>query len=187
MPADLVPNEAIPLLAARVSPEMFKVLWRLQQAGFILNGRDVDQETADTLQRLTALGLVDPSYDGPTNGKPLIWVSDHNGERVLRYALESKLKVNPRARTALESQSAREQLAVLWAAESLQSHEPGCWPKEGVVRLGEDKPVYLLPVLPDLRAFIRVLDSGAIELFDIVREETLQLFLERYGAGSKAG
>jgi hypothetical protein len=39
--------------------------------------------------------------------------------------------------------------------------------------------VYSLRVSPELWAFIRLLDSGGIELFDIVPEETLRLFLER--------
>jgi hypothetical protein len=47
--------------------------------------------------------------------------------------------------------------------------------------------VYLVRVSPELRAFVRVLDSGSLELFDVMREETLRLFLERYRAGSRAG
>src|SRR5205807_2510537 len=85
MPAELVRNEAIPELAARVDPEMLRVLRRIQQAGFILNGGDVDQKTADILQRLAELGLIDPGYGGPTDGKPYQWVSNSNGSRVLRY------------------------------------------------------------------------------------------------------
>jgi hypothetical protein len=42
-------------------------------------------------------------------------------------------------------------------------------------------------VTPELRAFVRTVESGGMELFDIVREDTLRLFLERYRAGSKAG
>ena len=85
MPADLVPNEAIPELAAQTSAPMLRVLRRIQQAGLILNGGDVDQETGALLQRLTELGLVDPGYAGPTVGKPYLWASNGNGSRVLRY------------------------------------------------------------------------------------------------------
>jgi hypothetical protein len=145
---------------------------------------------------LKALGLVDPGYDGPANGKPFIWVGNGNGARVLKYletspsheaALESKLQIHPRARTALASLPEKDQLAVLSAAEALQAAEPASWPREKVDRLSPDKPVYLLRVSPELRAFIRVLDSGGIELFDIVREETLRLFLERHRAGGRVG
>jgi hypothetical protein len=86
MPAPLVPNEAIPELAAGIdSPLMLRVLRRIHQVGFILNGKDVDQETVRVLQRLTELGLVDPGYDGRTGWPPFQWVINGNGSRVLRY------------------------------------------------------------------------------------------------------
>lgn len=197
MPAALVPQERIPELAAQIdSPAMLRVLRRLQQAGFLINGHDVDQETLGILQRLTDLGLVDPGYDGPTDRKPFIWVSNGNGERVLKHleasprhgaAFESKLTIHPRAHTALASLPEKDQRAVLAAVEALQTAHPDAWPCEKVDHLSPDKSVYLLRVSPELRAFLRVLDSGGIELFDIMREETLRLFLERYRAGSRVG
>src|SRR5262245_46694623 len=116
MPAALVPNEAIPALAARIaSPAMLRVLRHLQQAGFITNGQGLDEETRDILQQLTDLGLVDPGFAVPTDGKPFVWVSNHNGERVLRY-LETtfgpKIKIQTWARTALESLSDTDREAV---------------------------------------------------------------------------
>jgi hypothetical protein len=84
MPAELVPHEAIPDLAARVDPQALKILRGVQRDGFILNGPDVDPETADILQQLANLGLVDPGYDGPTHGKPYLWVSNGNDQRVLK-------------------------------------------------------------------------------------------------------
>src|SRR5947208_4687598 len=114
MPAELVPNENIPKLAAQInSPAVLMVLRALQQTGFIMNGQDIDRETIDILERLAALGLVDPGYDGPTDGKPFIWVSNHNGERVLRHLeakapFGNKVQVHPRARTALASLSERD-------------------------------------------------------------------------------
>jgi hypothetical protein len=186
MPAELVPNENIPKLAAQInSPVALMVLRILQQTGSIMNGQDLDQETIDILQRLAALGLVDPGYDGSTDGKPFIWVSNPNGDRVLRH-LEGKapfrydVQVHPRAHPALASLSQRERQAVLLAAAKLlQAFDPTSWPEDKVSRLSPDKPVYLLRVSPQLRAFIRTLEPGGIELFDIVREETLRLFLER--------
>jgi hypothetical protein len=85
MPADLVPHEAIPALAASVTPEMLEILRRIQREGFILNGADVDQQTAGVLQQLVERGLVDPGYDGSPEGPPSLWVSNGNGSRVLSY------------------------------------------------------------------------------------------------------
>lgn len=190
MPADLVPPEAIPKLADQIdSPSMLRVLRRLVKAGFIQNGPDVDQETAGVLQRLTDFGLADPGYDGPRDGKPFVWVSSSNGESVLRHLEASapfgcKIKVHPRARTALASLSENDRQAVLTAAEALQAYDPAAWPRDQVSRLSPDKPVYLLRTSPELRAFIRVLESGQLELFDVVREETLRLFLERQRVSS---
>ena len=47
--------------------------------------------------------------------------------------------------------------------------------------------VYLVPVTPELRAFIRVFDRQEVELFDLVPEDTLRQFLEHQGAGSTVG
>jgi hypothetical protein len=192
MPANLVPNDAIPELAAQVdSPAMLRMLRFLQQNGYIQNSPDVDRQTAVILQGLANLGLVDPGYEGETNGKPYMWVSNANGARVLRYiesspsrqaALESSLAVHPRAQTVLSALSYWDRLKVLSAAEALQSADHASWPREEVNRLEEDKPIYLLRVSPDLRAFIRILDSGELELLDVVRKEALQLFHERQRA-----
>jgi hypothetical protein len=197
MPATVIPPERIPELAAQVdSPVLCGLLARLRETGFIQDSPELDPETVYGLQRLTALGLVDPGYDRPTGGKPFIWISNDNGERVLKHletsphggaTVGSKLQIHPRAHTALASLPEKDRMAVLAAVESLRRTDPGSWPHEKVVRLGPDKPVYLLQASPELRAFIRVLDSDVIELSDIVREDTLRLFLERYRAGSKVG
>jgi hypothetical protein len=194
MPAPLAPHERIPELAAQItSPATLGVLRRLQQSGFILNGQDVNQETLAILQRLKTLGLVDPGYDASPNGKPFIWVGNANGERVLKYLeasphheanLASRLSIHPRAHTALASLSEQDQLAVLATVEALRTTDPDSWPGAKVKRLSGDQPFYLLQVSSELVAFLKVLDSGGIELFDIMPEETLRLFLERYRAGS---
>ena len=87
MPADLVPHSAIPELAAQVTrePGMLQVLRRVEEAGYIMNGREVDTETARILRELTELGLVDPGYQGVTSGSPYHWISNGNGSRVLSY------------------------------------------------------------------------------------------------------
>jgi hypothetical protein len=177
MPADLFPNAEIPGLAAKIdSPAILEILARLEEEGFMFNSPNLDQETAAILQQLANQGLADPGYTGPTTGPPYLWTRNSNGSRALRYALQSKLMINPRARTGLSSLSEKDQLAVLQTAVALRNCEPSSWPKGKAIRLDEHEPVYLLRVTPDLRAFIHILDSGEIELFDIVRKEALQLF-----------
>jgi hypothetical protein len=85
MPADLVPNSAIPELAARVTPKMLDILQQAQKAGFIMNRRDVDAETAGILQQLTEFGLLDVAYEGDVRDRPYLWSSNGNGARVLGY------------------------------------------------------------------------------------------------------
>ena len=191
MRATLMPNDAIPELAARMdSPALLRVLRLLQLRGFILNGAAVDSETSALLKRLADLGLVDPGYSGPTEGEPFIWVNNANGERLLRYFeanRRSQVTVHPLARTALESLTPTDREAVRAAVEALLLREPASWSPEQAIRLNADQPLYVLNVTPDLRAFITVHAPGDIELSDVMREETLRLFLERRGAGGKAG
>jgi hypothetical protein len=68
---------------------------------------------------------------------------------------------------------------VLEAAGALQHESSTAWPDDQVIPLGGDESLYLLRVTPDLRAIIRVVENGQIELSDIVREEALQLFRDR--------
>jgi hypothetical protein len=191
MPAQLVPNEAIPELAARAdSPAMLRALRLLQVRGFLLNDRQIDRETAARMKQLADLGLVDPGYAGPAEGEPFIWVSNPNGERVLRHFEANRryqVKVHPLAHIAMESLSEADREAVRAAVDALLNRDVSSWPRDQVVHLNPDQPGYLLNVTPDLRAFITVLGPGEIELSDIVREETLRLFLERHRAGGKAG
>jgi hypothetical protein len=86
MPADRFPDEVIPKVAAQVdSQAMLRVLREVRQVGSIQNSSRLDRETFGILQRLAALGLVDPAYSGPTDGPPFLWVINSNGERVLTY------------------------------------------------------------------------------------------------------
>jgi hypothetical protein len=101
--------------------------------------------------------------------------------------LEANLQLHPRAATALASLSPSEQRAVVKATADLQKTIPSAWPSDRVSQLSPDEPEFLLRVASDLRVFVRILDTGQLEMFDIVREDTLRMFLERYGAGSKVG
>jgi hypothetical protein len=194
MPADLVPQTAIPDLAARVDSSMYWVLLYLKRAGFIRRG--VDDRLVEVLRRLTGLGLVDPGYDGSVPGEPYLWTGNGNGGRVLKHieitpvlqdAVAPRFSIHARARTALASIPDRDRLQTLLAVDALVTRDPGSWPKAEAVALGAEKQVYLVRVTPELRAFIRVLDPQRIELFDLVREDTLQQFLEHQGARSTVG
>jgi hypothetical protein len=191
MPANLVSPEDIPRLAARIdSPTLLRALRRLRHVGFIMNNGGVDQETAAALGRLTELGLADPGYEGDAAETPFLWVSNLNGERVLKHleaTVSPRLAVHPRARTALASLPAAERDAVLATVEVLLARDPASWSRKEVSRVTPDKSDYLARVTPELRAFIRVPEAGSVELVDVVPEDTLRLFLERYGTGSKVG
>lgn len=189
MPAHLIPHDQVQQLAEKIdSLAMLRVLQWLQKESFVQNGDEVSPVVAGVMQRLTDLGLADPGYEDKAQDEPSMWVGNGNGSRVLRYlmasptlrtTLEERLVIHPRAQTALAALTEWDQSKVLAAAEAVQRKNPATWEKEEAVRLGEDKPVYLLKVSPELRAFIRILDGGKIELFDLVREETLQMFLDR--------
>jgi hypothetical protein len=87
MPAALLPMEQIPIIAGQLSLEELKALRLVegQPSGCLQNGSAIPPELATTLRILAAGGLVDPGYDGPTNGPPAMWVMNGNGERVLRH------------------------------------------------------------------------------------------------------
>jgi hypothetical protein len=85
MPTSLVPHKSIAALAAKVEPTSLQILRRIQRDGFIINQSDLGATTIAALQQLTELGLVDAGYEGSTRDKPLMWVSNGNGSRVLTY------------------------------------------------------------------------------------------------------
>jgi hypothetical protein len=191
MPADLAPKRKIPGLARQIdSPAMLRVLGRLDQAGFVQNSEELDQETKDILQRLAGLGLADPGYEEGGNGKLgklFVWVANGNGKRVLEHfdqLRKSKLQIGPLAQTALRVLDPETSWGVLAAIEWLLPRDPGSWSANQAERFRPDEPLYMLRVPPDWLAFIRVLASGRIELFDIMREGTLRMFQEGYSAGS---
>jgi hypothetical protein len=93
--------------------------------------------------------------------------------------LEAKLRIHERAKTALAALPDGDARRVVATAASLLKSPPDQWLKQEVLRLDDEKPVYLLRVTPELRAFVRVTERGEVELFDIVREDTLKLFEER--------
>jgi hypothetical protein len=84
MPANLVPNTAIPELARSTSSDELDLLRHIQGTGYIQSDA-VDEHQFATLQRLAVRGLVDQGFTAATDPKPWIWVSNGNGSRVLRY------------------------------------------------------------------------------------------------------
>ena len=50
------------------------------------------------------------------------------------------------------------------------------WPRQGVVRISPDEPLYMVPVDDSLRVILRAGEGEQPEAQDIVRHETLQWF-----------
>ena len=100
--------------------------------------------------------------------------------------LEARLKVHPRAKTALSTLPDDLGRTIVAIVAELQKSSPDSWPKQKANRLNEDKSIYLVQLPSAMRAFVRVLDTGGVELVDLVREDTLRLFRERYATASGA-
>ena len=191
MPADLVSKKEIPELAGKIdSPAMLRVLRRLEQAGFLMNSLELDEETKGVLRRLTNLGLADPGYEEAANGKVgklFIWVANGNGKRVLKYfdqIQESKLTVGLHAQTALRVLEPDIRWAILATVQWHLLRDPASWPPQEAQRFRPNEPLYVLRIPPDWLAFIRVLEPGHIELFDIMLEGTLRMFQEGFSERS---
>lgn len=179
MPADLVPNEAIPELAARIhSPEMLQLLRRIQKDRFLLNAPDMDEPTLEVLRQLSEYGVIDPGYQGTSNGKPYLWVGNANGARVLRYLTESKFRFHRRASFALGQLTSNEQAQILDALADLADTPSGHWPAAQARRLAGEPPTFLVRANESLRIMIQTLPGQQPEVVDIVRHEALGLFAQ---------
>jgi hypothetical protein len=191
MPAALVPEVDIPALAGKItSPAMLKALRMLEERDFIHNSSDLDGATAEALRQLVELGVADPGYAEPTDGAPFIWVGNGNGKRVLRHLEKHRryeVYFTARAKTALASLTEAEREAVLASIEGLQLSAPEAWPAAQVLGIVANGRAVLLTVTPDLRAFVGFVEPRKIEVLDLLREDTLRLFLERQRAGGTAG
>ncbi len=112
---------------------------------------------------------------------------DQDGGAMEQAKWESRLKVNLRARTALSTFATELRNSIVRVVAALQRVPPEKWSKDQAERITDDAPVYLV-VLPDaMRAFVRVLDTGELELVDIMSEDTLRLFRQRFAGVSAAG
>jgi len=97
-----------------------------------------------------------------------------------------EIRIAPRAHTALLSLPESERNAVIAAVTRLADSPPSEWP-EIAQQLGADQPGYLLWLSSELRAFIRLNETGEVELLDLINEATLRAFLGRPKVGSSAG
>jgi hypothetical protein len=84
MPAPLVPHADIPDLARQVTEKQRTVLEAIQRAAYIRNQR-LDADLLTALKELARMGLVDPAHEGSADGPLSLWISNGNGQRVLRY------------------------------------------------------------------------------------------------------
>jgi hypothetical protein len=82
--AGYLSNETIAKLAQQIDPDMLAILRQIEAAGSIHNRNGLDPGTADVLQQLVGLGLVDAGRSKTADGLPLIWISNQNGRRVVR-------------------------------------------------------------------------------------------------------
>lgn len=114
------------------------------------------------------------------------WVWDETGSRLERAQLEARLEVQPLAKSALLTLSDDLRKSVVDTACDLQRSDPATWSDRLVKRVSADEPLYLVRLPQGLRAFLRVLPTGRLELMDIVSAETLRLFTESYAAGGAA-
>src|SRR5712692_6780305 len=82
MPAPLLPDEAIPVLAEQLDLPMISALRRASLSDFIMNDSSINAETTDAFKRLADRQLVDAAQSGQGI---LHWTITHNGKRVQRY------------------------------------------------------------------------------------------------------
>ena len=90
------------------------------------------------------------------------------------------IAASSRAETSLSALAPEERKRIIQAARNLLGREPWQWTEAFSISLtGAEHNYYLLIVSPEWRAIIRQTDGGQIEISDVVREETLQLFREQ--------
>ncbi len=82
-----------------------------------------------------------------------------------------------RVRMTLDSLPESDRERLLETAGMLRQTAPDQWPSEKVVRLNGDRPLYMVRVTPDLRAFVERSEANAIQVVDLVREDALQWYL----------
>jgi hypothetical protein len=105
----------------------------------------------------------------------------------IRPALDSpsitgRVMISELARTVLDALSPPERKGVLETVDGLRGHDPAQWPESEALGSGCQGETYSVRVTPGLRAFVRPLGPSGIELFNLMREETLQWFRESMGA-----
>jgi hypothetical protein len=76
-------DDTIAELAEQIGPDMLTMLRQIELAGAIHNRPGLDPGTADALQQLLALGLVDAGRKKAPDGLPLVWIRNQNGKRVV--------------------------------------------------------------------------------------------------------
>jgi hypothetical protein len=88
-----------------------------------------------------------------------------------------RITISRRARIPLDTLPELERAQVLEAVQSLAGTDPAHWPADRVQALATNgSPTYLLRVSPALRAFVAPAGEDRVELLDVVRTETLELF-----------
>ena len=87
-----------------------------------------------------------------------------------------KYRFHRRAMMAFHQLPSAEQAQVLERLTALVALPPDRWSAAGLQKLASDPSLYLLRVNDSLRVILRVADGPSVEVLDVVRHETLELF-----------
>lgn len=98
---------------------------------------------------------------------------------------QSRLKIDPRAKSALLALPDKFRQAALEVMTELDRQHPQFWAADKARKIS-DEPLYLVNLPDDYRAFLRVTATGQLELSDIAREETIRWFIEQYRKAGRA-
>src|SRR5262245_15620405 len=75
----------LPHLTDLISVSMLRLLRRIHREGFLLNSREITEQMAADVQRLTAENFIQPGFAGPTAGPPHQWITTPRGVHALRH------------------------------------------------------------------------------------------------------
>jgi hypothetical protein len=146
-------------LKGDVGQRLFVLMPPLESWARLLHGESA--ETTPVYPYEQVMTPDGPRFEWPPDGA------------LVQAVWESRLKVNLRARTALSTLATDLRSSIIRVVAALQRVPPEKWSKEHTTRITNDKPVYLVHLPGALRAVVRTLDTGQLELLNIVREDML--------------
>lgn len=103
------------------------------------------------------------------------WISDRAFDQAQR---EGRVKLPLGGRSAWLFLDPRDRRAVLRKLAPLVDREPASWPQARFTSRTEDEALYAYQVPPDWLVFVKPLEGGGVELFDIMTEGTMEKYLQ---------